>query len=305
MNDSDLLVLQSPFSLATISIGWRASSLGVPYVVIPRGNVVPALGQFRVSRKPILKWLLFLLFIRRLLSNAAGLVVMSNLERARWEALANIDRISVIPNPVVGGSNEKCARQGDLNPDDGPWRENRPFALFVGRIAHEKGLDLLLKCWPAVLNCCPRAVLIIAGPVGHRRVYRRLIRMRKRRGLVQSVVFSGWVEGDMKRRLLERARCVVLPSHTESYGNVVVEALAARTPVLASTGTPWQDIEDGAGRWLPRDPKVWGDAIADYLISETKMTVDERTKNRILASSHTNRVEKLWREAICPILAGR
>ena len=47
-----------------------------------------------------------------------------------------------------------------------------------------------------------------------------------------------------------------MPSHTENFGIVVTEALAQGPPAIASTGTPWQILEDeGAGWWTRNDPE--------------------------------------------------
>jgi glycosyltransferase involved in cell wall biosynthesis len=77
-----------------------------------------------------------------------------------------------------------------------------------------------------------------------------------------SVLLPGPVTGDLKQALLQHSVCLLLPSHRESFGNVVLEALAAGTPVLASVGTPWQPLEEaGLGRCLPWDREVWAGAM--------------------------------------------
>jgi glycosyltransferase involved in cell wall biosynthesis len=86
--------------------------------------------------------------------------------------------------------------------------------------------------------------------------------MIKELGLEDSVVITGEVAGEAKDCLLANADIFVLPSYSENFGIVVAEAMAWGRPVIASTGTPWQEIADvGAGWWV----KPEEDAIAQAL----------------------------------------
>ena len=86
--------------------------------------------------------------------------------------------------------------------------------------------------------------------------------MIKELGLEDSVVITGEVAGEEKDCLLANADVFVLSSYSENFGIVVAEAMAWGRPVIASTGTPWQEVADvGAGWWV----KPEEDAIAQAL----------------------------------------
>ena len=83
----------------------------------------------------------------------------------------------------------------------------------------------------------------------------------------------GVIRGEFKNALLQQSKCLLLPSYFESFGNVVLEALASGTPVIASIGTPWKSLEENDfGRWLPWDVKAWVEAIASISEGESYHT---------------------------------
>ena len=80
------------------------------------------------------------------------------------------------------------------------------------------------------------------------------------------------MDDDDKRDIFQRTEVLVLPSHSENFGNVVAEALAYGVPVIASRGTPWSRLEEkGCGLWVSNDPKTLAAAIEDI----SKMPLEE------------------------------
>jgi glycosyltransferase involved in cell wall biosynthesis len=92
-------------------------------------------------------------------------------------------------------------------------------------------------------------VLLIAGKdVGEKKQLVEIIDQNK---LEDKVFFVGEVSGEDKITFLANADLFVLPSITENFGNVYIESLAAGTPIVASTGTPWSKVEYAdCGKWV-------------------------------------------------------
>ena len=106
---------------------------------------------------------------------------------------------------------------------------HRPYVLFLGRVNWKKGLDRLIPAMKEV----PNADLLIAG--NDEENYRpELEALARRHGVLDRVRFLGPVDDRKKWSLLASARILVLPSYSENFGNVVLEAMAAGCPVIVT-----------------------------------------------------------------------
>ena len=110
----------------------------------------------------------------------------------------------------------------------------------------------------------------IAGPdeAGHRRQLERLVSVA---GVGESVIFTGPIDPDRKGAAFWDADLFVLPSHSESFGVAVAEALAHGVPVLTTTGTPWSILKDkDCGWWVEANV----DGIAEGIRQATSLNTD-------------------------------
>jgi hypothetical protein len=140
--------------------------------------------------------------------------------------------IQVIPNGV--DLPQGCRRSEHSQRFD--RARGRRTALFIGRIYPVKGLPMLIEAWARVQPSGWR--LEIAGPdeAKHQAEVEHAVAAAS---LSEVVSFIGPVYGSAKRSALFNADLLVLPSHSESFGMVVAEALAHGLPVLTTTATPW------------------------------------------------------------------
>lgn len=129
--------------------------------------------------------------------------------------------------------------------------------LYVGRIHPKKAIENLIEA--VGLSDVFRNEnwkLVIVGNADSD--YGRGLRAQAERlGLREKVVFAGHKKEQEKYQLMADAHAMVMPSHTENFGIVVTEALSQGTPVIASTGTPWEVLETKqAGIWSGNAPEV-------------------------------------------------
>jgi glycosyltransferase involved in cell wall biosynthesis len=210
-----------------------ARARGLPRLVSTRGMLEP----WALRHKAWKKQLAWRLYQRRDLDRASALHATAAPEAANLAAFALDSAIHTIPNGV------------DLPPPragvDGDERAGRT-ALFLGRLYPVKGLPMLIEAWAKARPA--RWRLVIAGPdeAGHREVVERAARTA---GLGDAVTFNGPVFGAAKQALMADADLFVLPSHSESFGMVVAEALALGTPVLTTTAVPWPALEARGCGW--------------------------------------------------------
>jgi glycosyltransferase involved in cell wall biosynthesis len=223
---------------------------GRPLVISPRGMIEPwSLAQNRWLKRIAMK-----LWERKNLESAALFHATSASEARSLRMQGLVQPIAVVPNGI---------RPAPLQAASGS-KFSPTYALFLSRLHPKKGLDLLLKAWAESVSFFPDWKLFIAGPdEGDYGVKMRAL--AESLGLrAPQVQFMGEVHGEEKRHLLAGASVLLLPSHSENFGNVVLEALNQGTPVLTTHGTPWAElVTHHCGWWVPLDE--FGQALRSVL----------------------------------------
>jgi phosphatidylinositol alpha-mannosyltransferase len=118
---------------------------------------------------------------------------------------------------------------------------DRPIVLFVGRLEKRKGLRFLLRAWPMVLARQPEARLVV---VGRGRPLEGYKRFAARQGWSESdVTFAGYVAAEDLPRYYQACDVFCAPNTgQESFGIVLLEAMAAGAPIAASDIPGYRDV---------------------------------------------------------------
>ena len=101
--------------------------------------------------------------------------------------------------------------------------------LFVGRIASEKNVELLLTSMRYIVNNCPKAKLLIVGDGPDLNKYKTFV---KKQGLEENIIFTGKVPWESIAEYYLIADVFTTASKTETQGLTVIEAMAASLPVV-------------------------------------------------------------------------
>ena len=164
--------------------------------------------------------------------------------------------------------------------------------LSVGRLSPEKGHMILLEAFAKVSAAHPDARLVIAGDGPTRAMLEARIAAL---GLGAAVEITGWVTAAQVRDALRAARCLVHPSFAEGLPVVIMEAMAAFRPVIATyvAGIP-ELVRDGSTGWLVPAGQV--DDLAEAMLACAVMPDADlmrmaRTGAARVAERHDARIE--------------
>lgn len=189
-------------------------------------------------------------------------IAVSRSVRATIAAFTGTDeRIRVIPLGVDGAL---------FCPASAPQPMRPRQVLYVGFINYNKGVDLLLHAMRQLRPRLPDARLILVGGSFYRHTRRQeetLRQLARTLDLQDAVTFVGHQPPEAVARYLRESALLVLPSHAESFGSVLVEALASGTPVVATRcGGPEDIVNEDVGCLIePGDAAALAAAIEQML----------------------------------------
>lgn len=150
---------------------------------------------------------------------------------------------------------------------------NRPYnVLFCANIIREKGPYELLDAIPIVINDFPDTRFIF---LGDGKEIENLKKKSIEKGIVKNVEFKGYKTGTEKIRLFKEAHIFILPSYSEGFPTVVLEAMAAGlsllvTPMGRLSEIIKDDIHGFIIKTMPPDPKEIADKMI-YLLKNPKL----------------------------------
>ena len=228
LKNVDLVHIQSIYSLTTPLSLLYAYFLNKPILLSPRGSLTSWSFNHRGFLKKI--WI--------------RLLIQSFKKRIYWHATSKREELEIkvfFPKAKIklisdGTSLSQKTEYLQIN----RW-ENEYFIACLGRLHSVKGFDILISAMPIILEKYPSLKLFIAGnDEGEQAKLEKLI---SNLNLNQQIKIVGSLDLKDKNAFLKNAQCLVMPSHTENFGIVAVEALLQSTPVIASKNTPWEILE--------------------------------------------------------------
>ena len=221
----DLVHIHGVWQHAPHAAARAARAEGVPYIVRPCGMLDPwCLNQGRLKKRVFLA-----LLGRRQLNGAAALHFTTQTERQLVEPLRLKPRAFVIPNGLDWDEFESRPARGAFRRAQGVGE--RPLIVFLSRLHHKKGLDLLLPAFAKLSDS--RVMLALIGP-GERSYVEQLRAQAAQLGVGDRVIVPGMIAGRARLEALRDADLFCLPSYQENFGVSVIEALGVGTPVLIS-----------------------------------------------------------------------
>ncbi|MCZ7530893.1 MAG: glycosyltransferase family 4 protein [Acidimicrobiia bacterium] len=249
----------------------------------------PIVGTFHVSGDPSRAYLIGRPLTRRYRRRLSAAVAVS--EEARETALAQISgECLLLPNGVEVGRFASAS----------PWPAERPSIMFVGRHEPRKGLGVLLDAYRSLGDL---ADLWVAGEGPDTQ--------HLRASAPDGVSWLGLIDDRELARRLRGASVFCAPSVSgESFGIVLVEAMAARTPVVASDIDGYRRVaRDGREAVLvePRAPEALADglrrALTDSDLAERLRVAGAARAEEFSMDNLAERYLEIYESVLVPVSA--
>ncbi|MBD3894307.1 glycosyltransferase family 1 protein [Halomonas sp. ML-15] len=162
--------------------------------------------------------------------------------------------------------------------------DHQPVALHVGRLASEKNLGLLVESFQAMHLAQPDLVSVVVGDGPQRQSLQQRL---------PTTHFTGFIDSDQLARHYASADLFIFPSRSETYGNVVLEAMASGLAVVAfdyAAAAEWI-VPDQHGRIVPLDsPHSFVDQAAQLARAPASYSQLGRAARSRVADCHWSQI---------------
>jgi glycosyltransferase involved in cell wall biosynthesis len=241
--------LFAPFTLKVLFLRRLGLLPAKSIILVPRGQWRPEAMRIKSRKK------------RVFMSTAKVIGLYSNLH---WHASSEAERSDI--EHMIGGQTRdiRVIPNLPLPPSSASelhWREKQIGScrlVFLARIVRNKGLGFLLENLHEVRGCIE---LDIYGHQEDKQHWQECEEMIAHLPSNITATYKGIVRFDRVISTLSQYHLFILPTLSENFGQVILEALVAGCPVLISDRTPWQNL-DGAAWVLPlENEKQWKEAL--------------------------------------------
>jgi glycosyltransferase involved in cell wall biosynthesis len=245
----DLVHVHAVFLWPTWAAARAARSWRRPYVVSPRGMLVPELIR-RKSRWVKQAWIA--LIERRNIEAAAAVHTTSTVEADHLRSFGwSLPRLAIIPH----GVDDPPPPSGvALSADVASVVAGVPIVLALGRISWEKGLDRLIAALPQAGG----AKVVIAGGDADGEADRLLAEARRLGVADRVAILPRFIEGADKEALFGAAQVFAMTSLSENFGLAAFEAMRRGIPVLATPDVGMAEIVRDIAAGVVVDPSPVG-----------------------------------------------
>ncbi len=258
----DIIHSTGVFLMAATLGAYYAKKFNKPFVISPRGSLMkePLRGKSSLKKK-----LYVALIEKRNLRGASAVHFTAEAEKEEYlKAGFQLKKSIVIPNGLDPEEFKEKAAPGFFREKFG-ISSDKKIILFLSRLSWKKGLDTLIPAFAGVAKKEPDSVLVIAG--GDDEGYKKEIEKQIANNKLQiggNVIFTGMILGKDKISAYQDGDVFVLPSYSENFANVVIEAMYFGLPTIITEGVGIASVVKhwGAGIVIKKDI----DALTDNIL---------------------------------------
>lgn len=262
----------------------HARKTGKPYVLSPHGMLYPtALAISKWKKIPMLK-----LWFDKDIHEAACLHATCQQEAEYCRQFGYKGPIAVIPNAVVIPNSLLGFQRVS---DSFRVSNGKRIIGFLGRLHPIKKVEKVLYAMDKLRaeGLELRDLLSFQVMGKYDDIYEQWLKDEvKRLGLNDCVEFVGFVSGKEKFDRLAKLSALLVPSAQENFGMIVPEALICGTPVYASLGTPWSELNEcNAGWWEDNEPETIARVIKEILsLSDNQLLEKGRNGCKLMVDKY-------------------
>jgi len=258
------------FGLPSGAVTWLIKKIyKIPYVISLRGGDVPGFRpyDFDVYHKLVSP------FLRIIWKDSSAIVANSNGLHDLALKFDSRFEIPIIPNGVDLEGIQAVER--DWSP---------PRLLSVGRLVHQKGLDLAMHALAGLKDKEWEWVIVGDGPQMH-----ILKSLAQKLEIDEHIIFTGWQEREPLNEHYKRANLFLFPSRHEGMPNAVLEAMASGLPVIASriAGNEELVLDNETGLLIPSEN-------VDALKGALEKLLDNVSLRQQMGAASRRRVEQYY-----------
>ncbi len=254
----DLYHAQTVWLYSTYITAKKARKFGKPYIITPRGMLYPqALRMSAFQKKMMLA-----LSLKKDLNQANVVQATCQEEMQHLRNLGVTSPVAIIPNPVYIETENDSAM---------PVKDKLRVG-YLGRVHPRKNIERLIYAWHNLEKKVHDKELMIIGAGDE--TYHQFLKDEVKRLHLNNVIFTGFLSGREKDKAIESLSYLVVPSDFENFGMIIPEALIKGIPVIASKGTPWEELNTHQCGW-------WVENDTDTLTENIEIAIDIPESKRL------------------------
>lgn len=244
-----------------------AQNMGIPVVLSTHGMLEP----YILSKNWLKKKVALLIYQHQALMNIDFFHVTAKSELHQIRKLGYKQPAKIIGNGV---DISEIVQKEDWN------SKGQIRVLFLSRIHPKKGVEYLID---ALSKLQAHSLRVIIAGEGELDYIESLKRRSRERGVSNSIDFIGSVHGKKKWELYASSDLFILPTYSENFGIVIIEALATGIPVITTKGAPWKDLEVyKCGYWIDLTVENLVTALETAVTNSSKLNKEMGLRGRNL-----------------------
>lgn len=198
------------------------------------------------------------------------------------------DKIKILPRGLDTAHYHPSKRNNKLRKTFGA-QADEVVLLYVGRISKEKDLDLLASAYHQLQRKKMGVKLVLVGDGPYLKTLKKAI---------PTAHFTGYLQGDELAEVFASADIFAFPSTTDTFGNVVLEAMASGLPcVVSDTGGPRELVQEGETGFVTRSLDLESFTTAIQRLVEDpglRSILSRKARQSVEERSWSGAFQKFW-----------